>query len=243
MKYVVSDIHGNLENWKSILGKINLNGGDELYVLGDVIDRHPHGIDILLQIMSMKNVHMILGNHEYMMLEALGFPYDESTIVGVKQTRETLGVWYINGGEVTHEAYKKLSEEEQLRVIEFLRDLPINMNVEVGKTVYRLCHATVEEMYDLVELCHPETRTSFCVWDRETVMMLAVLMDEDTKIIFGHTPTINFQPDKETLEIFKYGNVIGIDCGSGFPEHSKHFKCRGRLACLCLDTEEVIYSK
>lgn len=242
MKYVVSDIHGNLENWKSILGKINLNGGDELYVLGDVIDRHPHGIDILLQIMSMKNVHMILGNHEYMMLEALGFPYDESTIVGVKQTREALGVWYINGGEVTHEAYKKLSEE-QLRVIEFLRDLPINMNVEVGKTVYRLCHATVEEMYDLVELCHPETRTSFCVWDRETVMMLAVLMDEDTKIIFGHTPTINFQPDKETLEIFKYGNVIGIDCGSGFPEYSKHFKCRGRLACLCLDTEEVIYSK
>ena len=58
MKYVVSDIHGNLENWKSILKKINLKEDDELYVLGDVIDRHPNGIDILLQIMSMKDVHV-----------------------------------------------------------------------------------------------------------------------------------------------------------------------------------------
>lgn len=243
MKYVVSDVHGNLKNWKSILKKINLKEDDELYVLGDVIDRHPHGIDILLQIMSMKNVHMILGNHEYMMLEALGFPYDESTIVGVKQTKEALGLWYINGGEVTHNAYKKLPEEDQLRIIEFLRKLPINESVEIGQKIYRLCHATIEEMYDFVELYHPETRASFCVWDRETIMLLSSMDDENLKIIFGHTPTANFQPDKEILEVFNYGSIIGIDCGSGFPEYSKDFKCQGRLACIRLDDEKVFYSE
>lgn len=39
-----------------------------LYVLGDVIDRFPDGIEILQELMAMPNVKMLLGNHEYMML-------------------------------------------------------------------------------------------------------------------------------------------------------------------------------
>lgn len=74
MIYVLSDIHGNERRFNSILRQINLQSGDTLYVLGDVIDRHPGGIRILRRIMSMPNVKMLLGNHEYMMLRALGYP-------------------------------------------------------------------------------------------------------------------------------------------------------------------------
>ena len=42
--YVMSDIHRNLANFNSILEQINLQADDTLYVLGDVIDRHPYGI-------------------------------------------------------------------------------------------------------------------------------------------------------------------------------------------------------
>lgn len=52
MIYVLSDIHGNKENFDSILEKINLRMEDSLYILGDVIDRYPYGIQLLQQIMG-----------------------------------------------------------------------------------------------------------------------------------------------------------------------------------------------
>ena len=55
MIYVLSDIHGNQRRFASIMGQINLQPEDTLYVLGDVIDRHPGGIRILRRLMAMPN--------------------------------------------------------------------------------------------------------------------------------------------------------------------------------------------
>lgn len=44
MIYVLSDIHGHEKRFASILKQINLQPEDTLYVLGDVIDRHPGGV-------------------------------------------------------------------------------------------------------------------------------------------------------------------------------------------------------
>ena len=68
MTYVLSDIHGSLPRFESIMAQINLQAEDTLYVLGDVIDRYPDGIKMLRRIMKMPNAKMLLGNHEYMML-------------------------------------------------------------------------------------------------------------------------------------------------------------------------------
>lgn len=68
MTYVLSDIHGNLRRFESIMAQINLQPDDTLYVLGDVIDRYPDGIKILRRIMQMPNAKMLIGNHEYMLL-------------------------------------------------------------------------------------------------------------------------------------------------------------------------------
>ena len=62
MVYVLSDIHGNERRFNSILEQINLQSDDILYILGDVVDRHPEGIRILRKIMKMPNVKMLLGN-------------------------------------------------------------------------------------------------------------------------------------------------------------------------------------
>ena len=73
MIYVLSDIHGNAKNFDAILQQICLQPEDSLYILGDVIDRHPDGIRILRKIMSMPNAKMLLGNHEYMKLPKTRF--------------------------------------------------------------------------------------------------------------------------------------------------------------------------
>lgn len=98
MIYVLSDIHGNERRFHSVLKQINLQPEDTLYILGDVIDRHPGGIRILRESMSMPNVKMILGNHEYMMLRALGVPRDDNWDDG-----GAMGHWYRNGGKMTHD--------------------------------------------------------------------------------------------------------------------------------------------
>lgn len=78
MIYVMSDIHGNLKRFHSVMRQIRLTSSDTLYVLGDVIDRYPDGIRILKRIRSMENVKLLLGNHEYMMLCLLDETYDTS---------------------------------------------------------------------------------------------------------------------------------------------------------------------
>ena len=66
--FVIGDIHGELEQLKTLIQKINLNDEDELYVLGDVIDRGPSSIEALQYLMTMPNCTCIAGNHELMML-------------------------------------------------------------------------------------------------------------------------------------------------------------------------------
>ena len=82
MIYVMSDIHGNLRRFNSIMEQINLTDKDTLYVLGDVIDRYPDGIRILRKLMAMDNVKMTIGNHEDMMLKSL---YTNDTGLSAKE--------------------------------------------------------------------------------------------------------------------------------------------------------------
>ncbi len=63
-KYVIADIHGEYDMFLELLQKTGLRDSDELYILGDVVDRGPHPIRTLLKLMDMPNVVPIVGNHE-----------------------------------------------------------------------------------------------------------------------------------------------------------------------------------
>lgn len=47
MIYVISDIHGCYKEYKELLEKIHFGETDELYVLGDVVDRGPEPMKVL----------------------------------------------------------------------------------------------------------------------------------------------------------------------------------------------------
>lgn len=53
--FVVSDIHGEYELIIRLLEAIHLKETDTLYVLGDILDRGPHLIQIVLKLMEMPN--------------------------------------------------------------------------------------------------------------------------------------------------------------------------------------------
>ncbi len=196
-----------------------------MYILGDVIDRNPCGIQILMEVMNSANMFMILGNHEYMMLNVLQSPEKKSDM----ELAEDLGLWYLNGGEVTYWSFLNLPAEEQMSIIRYLEKLPLNRELVVNSRKYLLIHGSPASTYTPNDREYPN-ETMYAVWKRFDPF---TPNDFSDTIICGHTPTIFFQ-NTMPMEVLFNENVICMDCGCAFPD--------GRLACLCLETGEVVYS-
>lgn len=229
MIYVLSDIHGNLRRFNAMLTQLQLQENDTLYILGDVIDRHRDGIPILRKIMSMPNAKMLLGNHEYMMLRALGQPYDPGQICDIESCT---ALWYRNGGKATHDHWKHIRKQLRSQIISYLHSLPLNIDLNIDGRLFKLVHGAPVQWYD------GSTRyrdpTYYAVWKR---LDSADPAPEDYTMIFGHSTTHHYQPECP-MRIYYGENCIGIDCGSGYPEEAP----MGRLACLRLDDMKEFYA-
>ena len=232
MIYVLSDIHGNLHRFDSVMKQINLQPDDTLYILGDVVDRNPDGIKILRRIIKMPNAKMLIGNHEYMMLTAVGHcknAAEEKENTNWKQRR----LWYNNGGRITHDRLKRITLEQRAEIFRYLRSLPVNIDVEVKGVKYKLVHGSPVENFGRAHFYYEEyeNEKEFAVWERWNEMHH---VPEGFMLIFGHTPTCHFQT-VEPWCIWKYDDAIGIDCGCGYKD--------GRLGCLRLDDMMEFYSE
>lgn len=233
MHYVLSDIHGHERRFLDILKQIDLKETDTLFVLGDVIDRHPWGLRILRRLMSMPNAKLILGNHEYMMLRALGHPVDDNLDDGT-----ALPHWYRNGGGVTHRHWKFLRKSVRKEIIDYLHNLPLNRDIEVDGKHYKLVHASPLENWEQNTDPRYLNPTHFTVWYR---LKAEESVPEGTTVLFGHTPTRHFQ-DAVPMALWHGENRIGIDCGCGYPESGPDSEY-GRLACLRLEDGAIFYAQ
>ena len=143
---------------------------------------------------------------------------------------EALGLWYLNGGEATFQSFQGLAREEQNSMIDYLKALPLNREICIEGKSYLLIHGSPEADYRPDNPDFPDV-TTYAVWNRFDPF--AKNNYAGKTVICGHTPTIFFC-HRTPMEIFKAGNTICMDCGCAFPD--------GRLACLCLETGEIIYS-
>lgn len=241
MIYVLSDIHGHKRRFDSIMNQINLQPEDTLYVLGDVIDRNPDGIKILRQLMKMPNVKMILGNHEHMMLDALYFEYKEYEFGWQFRQERRLELWYQNGGWVTHNYLKHIRKSVRAEIFEYLGKLPYTEHVEVNGQRFILAHGAPVELYRHYRQFNSYRNIeSFVLWHRFKGHEKNLC---DGIIIFGHTGTHHYQDDNP-MRIWHGTGLIGIDCGSAYPEGRDPWTgYRGCLSCLRLDDLHEFYSE
>ena len=240
MIYAISDIHGNMRRFRSVMDQIRLKPEDDLYIIGDVIDRHPDGIAILQEIMRAPNMHMLLGNHEYMMVNAictgreLPWSYHQDKF-------DDYRLWYHNGGEVTCKAYRALPDSEQEEIMDFLMKLPLVEKLNVNGQKFILAHAALPKWFTGLNMIQYRDVTEFCVWKRGINFSK---VKTDGVFVFGHTPTINITHE-DPMRIW-YGrgeSVIDIDCGSGLPDvPNQSIPFQGHLACLRLDDLAEFYS-
>lgn len=69
--YITSDAHGHLRALDQALEQAAPGADDTVYVLGDMIDRGPEPVGVINLVRSLPNVHVLMGNHERLMLNAI----------------------------------------------------------------------------------------------------------------------------------------------------------------------------
>lgn len=223
MHYVLSDIHGNAAAFDAILAMIDLRAEDRLFIIGDVIDRGPDGIELLLRIREMPNAVLLLGNHEYMMINALRHPEDNWAQY----------LWYKNGCEDTVNRYYDLDAQTRERLLLYLESLPVQLRMQIGERGTILVHAAPRELYPPGS---EKNEREFCVWHRLPWGPSPPV--EGSTILIGHTPTRFVQrADWPNMRIAHGEGVIDLDCGCVFSDSG------GQLGCLRLEDGTEFYSE
>ncbi len=200
MIFATSDLHGwPLDAFRRLLDSAGFTEEDELYVLGDVIDRGGEGgVETLHWILRQPNAKLLMGNHEAMML-ACSFLYDTpepklgELLAGDEERFERMSTWIANGGEPTLASLWRLGEEDRGaldEMIDEVRCAPLWTVVYAGGRRIVLTHAglggfaTNRPLSDYApdELLWHRPALTERYWSRQLT-------------IFGHTPTLFYGPE------------------------------------------------
>lgn len=214
----MSDLHGEYEKFLNMLDEIEFSNSDQLIILGDVIDRGSKSMPLLQFIIKHKNMELLLGNHEDMLLKSL-----------VNKNVRYYHCWINNGGLFTLSQFDLLNKEEQVNIIKYLQ----NCSLYKILNKYILSHAGVDtsdytKVTNIEEFMKQQS-TEYLLWDQ--YFFNSQSLDKYT-VIFGHVPTCHLNSDK-SLNIWHSKNKIGIDCGACF--------YGGKLSCLRLDDMREFY--
>lgn len=126
MTYAFPDLHGRRDHFREATSLVAAHAGDRphtLVFLGDYIDRGPESAQLVADLRELKGrddlrVVILSGNHEMMMLWALG---DETGQAAIQ--------WKQNGGNTTIESYRNAAGDiDEARVVSDARwfvDLPM----------------------------------------------------------------------------------------------------------------------
>lgn len=212
--YVTSDWHGcDVSVIKNLLDKVAFGAKDFLFVLGDVIDRGEHGIELLKYIMYEPNIELIRGNHESMLLSC-AFLFEQITDASVGafdvEKLSLLREWQSNGGEPTVSGLSKETPETRQMILEYLQETPLYDTVSVGEKDFLLVHAGLGIDGDGKIKKITECSEDDLLWSRP---YLTTQYSSDFITVLGHTPT-GLYGGQYKGKILKTGTWINVDVGA-----------------------------
>jgi serine/threonine protein phosphatase 1 len=222
MLYAVGDIHGEAQKLGELLEKLPLEPGDRLVFLGDYVDRGPDArgvVDRLIALGEEYSCVFLLGNHESMFLDFLGWS-DPAYFGG--------DAFLMNGGDRTLDSYgyfdRATPDLAGFKLPEAHEQFLLGLRLFHREADYVFVHAGL----DPKELASGDAdyalrrcRIEDLLWNRTTSEMphrLGVTM------VYGHTPS-------EDLSVrWNLPFSIGIDTGAVFG---------GPLTAIRLPDEQV----
>ena len=222
-KFAISDIHGCALTFKALLDEIGFSTNDELYLLGDYIDRGPDSKGVIDHIFELKEsgytVVCLKGNHEELLLESLN-------------DSEILQMWLDNGGENTLNSYK-LEDASQLatKYMDFFKHLKYYVEVDN----YLLVHAgfNFSSSNFLADF-------DACLWQRHWYHEIDYKALGDRIIVHGHTP-IKQKTIQQHLAHLDTKQYLDIDNGSCYIKHSD--KGLAQLCAFDMTNRQLYFQK
>ena len=215
MTYVMSDLHGQYLKYRKMLEKIRFSDNDDLYILGDVVDRGPQSVEILTDMSMRVNVFPILGNHDMtasILLKKLCTEVTEDNYDSqlTPEILKILTMWQMDGGQTTLEGFRKLPAEEREALIEYLDEFSPYEALVVGNNRFILVHGGI-----------PYEKRNLPL-EKQSVHELVTERPDYTKqyynniyLVTGHTPTVNIG-EEYSGRIYRANGHIAIDCGAGY---------------------------
>ncbi|MDJ0510740.1 MAG: metallophosphoesterase family protein [Crocosphaera sp.] len=208
-RIIIGDVHGHYDTLSELLEAIAPNSDDQVYFLGDLIDRGPQSSQVV-ELVIKNNYHCLLGNHEHMLLETVGY--------GGINSHQLQG-WLYGGGYSTLVSYDHHIPQSH---IEWMKQLPTY--IDLGDVW--LVHGGVDPKMPLDE----QTAQQFC-WMRDDFHGMSEPYFKDKIIITGHTITFTF-PGVLPGKLVAGEGWLDIDTGAYHPQS-------GWLSALDLSTETV----
>lgn len=232
-RFAISDIHACNKTFMALIDQLKLTKDDQLFILGDLIDRGPDSKGVIDNIMALQadgfNITVLMGNHEDMMVNS-------------DQTLDHRCSWILNGGKATLDSFGIDSYDQMDQKFKDFFD-QMHDCVVLDKAV--LVHAGLQFLPDFADrilgrtdtITDPITQTpvDFMLWSRDFQYDKDMLGGR--MLICGHTPQP--LPMIESLVVDK--GLIIIDNGCVF---SKPYSMDiGNLVALDIDSMDLIVQK
>jgi serine/threonine protein phosphatase 1 len=196
-RYVIGDIHGAHKALMECFKKAAFDPDNDLLIcLGDVCDGWPDVNKVFDELLSIKNLVYILGNHDKWALD--WFINGFSPII-----------WMRQGGKATMESYEGEVPEKHIQLL-YRAKLYYTLENRI------FVHGGFDPALDL-----EKQDEQMFLWDRELVYSAIQCHNafSDTRltrfdeVFVGHTPTLNFG-SREPIRVCE---VILMDTGAGWP--------------------------
>ena len=206
MLYAVGDIHGEWEMLDELLGRIPHREGDRFVFVGDYVDRGPDArrvVERLLSFSRERECIFLLGNHESMFLDFLGWqgePYfggDAFLVNGGARTLASYGYFDRDDPDPKHFALPP-EHEAFYRALRLYHREGDYLFVHAGIGRQWLAESDLDYVLRRV-------RSEDLLWDRLSLDLPHRL---GVTIVHGHTPSPGFEV--RWNEPFS----IGIDTGA-----------------------------
>ncbi len=217
-RIAISDIHGCAATFDSLVDRLGLEAGDELFLLGDFIDRGANSKGVIDRIWKLAvqglQTHCLRGNHEQMLLDYIEQP-------------EYGNVWLYNGGLQTLKSFGvKVAHELPDSYVDWMRALPLYRETPG----YLLVHAGID-----FRSADPLVEDSALLWLRNWYDAIDRDWLGDRIVVHGHTPRPHILI-KNQLQKLDYQPVLNIDAGCVFDHRGM-----GYLCAFDLDERQVYF--
>lgn len=218
-RFVISDIHGCAKTFKALINKISFSQEDELYLLGDYVDRGPDSRGVIDHIWDLQNqgytIHCLRGNHEQMFLHSRSISDDLSGINEKPGYAETLASF----------GTKDIGKVPQ-KYIDWINGLKYFIEIDN----YILVHAGLS-----FRTPFPLTDNEQMIWIRHWYEKIDKNWLGDRLIVHGHTPTRQLEI-KNSIKELEEIPAINIDNGCCFESFGF-----GHLCALELGTKVLTF--